>query len=128
MRRPNRRQTLIGLGAGLAVSPALAATGSELASRLLQALTADPMAELATLWRQPDSARFFGAQYLARYPDAADVQTLAAQIIAEPAAPLVEQVAARIRTDWDEGRQIKISGCFLSLTEARLCALAVLLS
>ena len=58
-------------------------------------------------------ARTLGAAYLRAYPD--DPLTTI----------LADDVAARVRDDFADGRVVVLNGWMLSITEARLCALAV---
>jgi hypothetical protein len=94
----------------------------ELARRLVQSL------------RDLSSARAVGAAYLQMMPDEADVQALLARLLEDqPAlsgsrsAAATRQLLRRcIRGDFARERVVAVDGWLLAETEARLCALAVL--
>lgn len=123
----DRRQTLkgLGLGAGLALAGPAAAHPVR---RLLESLDSLGDQDLAGLRRHPESTRFFAEAYLARHPDEADPSQLADMMMAEltGSGPLPDRLRQRIARDWDEGRTVKLAGCYMARTEARLCALAAL--
>ena len=86
---------------------------------------------------RPASAAAVGRAYLADHPDEADRDRLAAQLGAglrcqdcDPArsdtARLRAGLARQLRADFGQSRVVRVDGWVLSLTEARLCALAAL--
>lgn len=128
MSRLDRRQTLksIGLGAGLVLAGPAAAGPVR---RLLESLDSLNLGrDLAGLRRHPHSARFFADAYLAQYPAEAAVDRLVDRLMGglTGGGPLPDQLRQRIARDWDQGRTVKLAGCFMTRTEARLCALAAL--
>ena len=95
-------------------------------------------ARLAALLAHPESAKVIGGEYLLKYPQEADLDTLLDQIASRIVASdvglftttdqqLREPLAGMIRADFAVDRIVKLRGWVLSATEARLCALAVLL-
>ena len=95
-------------------------------------------ARLAALLAHTESAKVIGREYLLSYPQEAAVDTLldqiAARVVVGDVGPfrmsdqrLREQLDAVVRTDFAADRIVKLRGWVLSATEARLCALAVLL-
>ncbi|HSA80812.1 MAG TPA: hypothetical protein VLE23_08300 [Geminicoccaceae bacterium] len=92
---------------------------------------------LVAVLGQPGSAAAVGRAYLTRHPDEADRDRLAAQLAAglrsrgcDPArsdtARLRASLARQLRADFGHSRVVRVDGWVLSLTEARLCALAAL--
>lgn len=77
----------------------------------------------------PTSAATLGRAYLARFPNEAGRERLAAAILASLAATahgpgaLHRLLRARIRGDFRDGMTIALDGWILSRTEARLAAL-----
>jgi hypothetical protein len=65
------------------------------------------------------AARAIGAAYLRAHPN--DSLTDARAIATQPRA----HIAARVREDFAAGRVVLLDGWMLSVTEARLCALAL---
>ena len=130
----NRRQLVTAFGLWGALwaacpTPALAwlqtGTRPDRGQRLLSALG------------RPKSAAVVGRRYLAGHPQEADRAWLAAQLEADLScqgcAPLPGDRPAlragfshQIRTDFARGRVVRVEGWVLSVTEARLCALAAL--
>ena len=95
-------------------------------------------ARLAALLAHPESAKVIGGEYLLKYPQEADLDTLLDQIASRIVASdvglftttdqhLREQLDGMVRADFAVDRIVKLRGCVLSVTEARLCALATLL-
>jgi len=95
-------------------------------------------ARLAALLAHPESAKVIGGEYLLKYPQEADLDTLLDQIASRIVASdvglftitdqhLREQLDGMIRADFAVDRIVKLRGWVLSVTEARLCALATLL-
>ena len=95
-------------------------------------------ARLVALLAHPESAKVIGGEYLLKYPQEADLDTLLDQIASRIVASdvglftttdqqLREQLAGMIRADFAVDRIVKLRGWVLSVTEARLCALATLL-
>jgi hypothetical protein len=93
---------------------------------------------LAALLAHPESAKVIGGEYLRKYPLEANVDILLDQIASRLAAndigmfgstdnQLRERLDGMIRADFAVDRIVKLRGWILSTTEARLCALAVLL-
>ena len=78
------------------------------------------------------AAAKLGAAYLEQFPDEADLRRLAARLTADwsaqerSAAPaeLVARVRRQHRHDFDEGRTVVLKGWIVSITEARVGALA----
>ena len=95
-------------------------------------------ARLVALLAHPESARVIGGEYLLKYPEEADVDSLLEQIASRivagdvglfntPDHSLREQLDGIVRADFAVDRIVKLRGWVLSTTEARLCALAALL-
>ena len=93
---------------------------------------------LTALLAHTESAKVIGGEYLLKYPQEATVDTLLDQIASRIVATEVglfspsdqqlrEQLDGVIRADFAADRIVKLRGWVLSATEARLCALAVLL-
>jgi hypothetical protein len=109
--------------------------GAAVLQRTQQALLP---ARLATLLAHSESAKVIGAEYLLKYPQEAHVDTLLDQIDARITSSdvglfstadqrLRKQLDGVVRADFAADRIVKLRGWVLSATEARLCALAVLL-
>jgi hypothetical protein len=92
---------------------------------------------LVTVLGRPASAAVVGRAYLADHPAEADRDWLAAQLGADlrcqdcdPArsdtARLRAALARQLRADFAQRRVVRVDGWVLSVTEARLCALAAL--
>ncbi len=124
----NRRQLLqLGLGIGLAWS---------IGAPVLTHSAASPeqvRADLATLLQYQASAKIIGQHYLQRYPQEADVEQLLSLIAADVVAgaqrdpqELRMRLAQKVRQDFADERVVNLQGWLLARTEARLCALAVL--
>ena len=125
-----RRHLLAGL-AGTALMPLGSPTaaawqpgGQELASRLVAAL------------ERPASAVEVGRAYLRQHPEEidgarltmaldADLRRRCEPVTAQP-AQLRRAISRQVRDDFEQGRVAEVDGWILSLTEARLCALAAL--
>lgn len=83
-----------------------------------------------------ESARRVGQAYLAKAPAEADRQRLLAGLfprldpgearLGDGPASWRDSFSTRCRRDFAEGQTVQIEGWVLSLTEARLCALAAL--
>jgi len=130
--RFTRRRFLAGLAAGI--------VGAALGLRLYWSggsATREAM-RLTGVLRHPDSAALLGRLYLDGNPKEADTARLVTLINAArgPALPPVtaapdESLRAgleeRIRNDFIHGDTVAVDGWLLSITEARLCALASLL-
>ncbi len=93
--------------------------------------------KLVNLLRHKESARIIGLEYLRSTPRESDAQTLTDLISAGfvgsqknrcevDAARLRELLRLQMRQDFEEGRIIRLRGWIVSVTEARLCALAAL--
>jgi hypothetical protein len=83
---------------------------------------------LAALFRHQASARAIGRRYLQHYPRENNVGHLLEGIISRPASnrELVVALQQQIRQDYVDERVVKLEGWILSVTEARLYALASL--
>jgi hypothetical protein len=90
---------------------------------------------LAGLLHHPESARVVGAEYLRVAEGRNTAGGLTAELIAELPAPrntlrgasddeLRHILAVGARNDFAAGRTIELDGWVMSLTEARLCAIA----
>jgi hypothetical protein len=101
--------------------------------------TRTPAARLAGLLAHRDSARSLGRAALAALPGATAPPALAAAVLAglpggqaKLAAASDDElralVAARVREDFDSDDVVQVDGWILSCTEARLCALASIVS
>jgi hypothetical protein len=95
-------------------------------------------ARLSALLAHTESANVIGGEYLRQYPQEAHVDVLLDQIAGRMAArdvglfsptdqELRQQLDGVIRADFAADRIVKLRGWVLAATEARLCALAVLL-
>jgi hypothetical protein len=92
-------------------------------------------AALANLLSEADSAIVVGREYLRHYPDERDPEhirhglsvALGGRLEAFDPAALRERVRRRVRQDFAEDQVALVDGWILSITEARLCALAALL-
>jgi hypothetical protein len=105
---------------------------------LQQAQQALLPSRLAGLLAHSESAKVIGSEYLRMYPQEADLNVLldllAAQLAVSDAGrfgiadeQLRERLDRMIRADFADDRIVKLRGWVLSATEARVCALAVLL-
>jgi hypothetical protein len=103
------------------------------------AAAADRLAadRLVAVLGRPASAAVVGRAYLAGHPGEADRDWLAAQLGADlrcqdcdparsDAARLRAGLARQLRADFAQSRVVRVDGWVLSVTEARLCALAAL--
>ena len=91
---------------------------------------------LTGLLSHQESARFVGRTYLDRYPHEADVEVLVRQVAAvEGGIDYIDRAGERalrsllqerIRRDFADEKIVTLEGWMLSVTEARLCALAAL--
>lgn len=100
--------------------------------------TADPLSsQLANFFRDKESARAVGLEYLRMAPTEADVRQLTKLICScwqEQFDELARADMRKIknvlvnqqREDFEKGRVINLQGWILSETEARLCALTAL--
>jgi hypothetical protein len=92
-------------------------------------------AALVKLLSEVGSAVVVGREYLRGHPDERDLQrlrhslsiALGGRLEAFDLAVLRERVRRRVRRDFVEGQVALVDGWILSITEARLCALAALL-
>jgi hypothetical protein len=95
-------------------------------------------ARLAALFTHTESAKVIGHEYLQKYPQEASIRVLFNQVTANSTATDVGLFGATgqdlrglldrmIRADFEVDRVVKLQGWILSVTEARLCALATLL-
>jgi hypothetical protein len=92
-------------------------TRRALSAAFLLPLAARPASATALFSHLP-SARVIGAAYIRSHPaDDFDISEL------PPDRPAI---AARVRDDFANGRIVTVDGWMLSITEARLCALAYL--
>jgi hypothetical protein len=93
---------------------------------------------LLTALGRPESAAVVGRRYLAAHPQEADRSWLATQLDADlrcqdcdplqaDGPALRAGLSRQIRTDFARSRVVRVEGWVLSLTEARLCALAALM-
>jgi len=122
------------VAAGVAVFVQSQLPGAAVLPRAQQALLPT---RLTALLAHPASAKVIGGEYLLHYPQEAAVDTLldkiAAPIVASEAGlfttdqQLREQLDGAVRADFAADRIVKLRGWVLSATEARLCALAVLI-
>jgi len=89
-----------------------------------------PEGRLAQVFGDQDAARSVGRRYLAAHPGQADERMLLRLLrpLGDPDVLAREQLGVRVRRavrdDFAEGRVVLVDGWYLSLTEARLCALA----
>jgi hypothetical protein len=94
--------------------------------------------QLAALLRHQASAKVIGREYLSKYGQEADARVLLDHIAASLAVSDVGRFAATgqglrelldrtVREDFAVDRVVMLRGWVLSVTEARLCALAALL-
>jgi hypothetical protein len=92
---------------------------------------------LVAVLRRPASAAVVGRAYLAGHPAEADRAWLAAQLGGDlrcqdcdparsDATRLRAGLARQLRADFAQSRVVRVDGWVLSVTEARLCALAAL--
>src|SRR5690606_29257250 len=91
---------------------------------------------LVRLFAHRESAVVVGRRYLALAHEPADAAALAARVAGNPrgyarlcaadAVALRALVARQERRDFAAGRTVTVDGWVLSLTEARLCAIAAL--
>ena len=129
----NRRAFLtLTAAAGLAAAGAVAFIVGRSSPRP-QLASVDDATRLLALLGDPAAAAPTGAAYLEAHPAEADRDRLVAILSRElrddgaATASLGAAVDRRIRRDFQQGRTVEIEGWLLSLTEARLCALARLL-
>jgi hypothetical protein len=89
-----------------------------------------PREMVVSLFSHLPSARAIGAAYLRSSPaNTLDAETLAASLpAAASVADLRLAIAARVRDDFANARVAMVDGWMLSVTEARLCALAYLVA
>jgi hypothetical protein len=124
----NRRQFLqFGLGLGIAWS---------IGTKTLTHSAASPeqiQADLATLLQYQASAKIIGQRYLQHYPQEANIEQLLSLIAVDVVSgargdpqELRGRLAQKIRQDFADERVVNLQGWLLARTEARLCALAVL--
>lgn len=97
----------------------------------------EPLAlRLARLFSQAHSAAFIGERYLATHRETPDASVLAARVAGDlrhylrlsgaGSDGLRALLAAQQKEDFAAGRTVNVEGWILSLTEARLCAIAAL--
>ncbi len=130
IQRIGRRDVLRGLGAFAIVGAMpLVGCGDPRSSALPEAL--------ATFYSDPDAAAEIGRHYLALTPRESDADVLVRAVAGdelelfrklaiENPSELHELLRAKHREDFDGGRVVVVEGWMLSLTEARLCAIASL--
>lgn len=102
--------------------------------------TDDPMVNsLVGLFAHRDSAARLGRRYLQAFPREGDRSWLVARILDDGSAPaaspamfasdeLRRRIARRRREDFTQSETVQVEGWILSRTEARLCALAALVT
>jgi hypothetical protein len=128
-----RRDFLKGLGSLALARGALPG----LAGPVLAGCGEDPLpGALATVYADAAAAAVVGRAYLERAPEEAEVQVLVDRIANDARAALrarasdrdglLRALAERHAADFDAGRLVTVRGWLVSLTEARLCALAAL--
>lgn len=137
----DRRHFVAAAGAGLVVLalqrwPAVGAGGAAVGGAGPGRAGPAGAAHLAHLFAADESARAVGRAYLCVTPAERDREALARLLAdGEPArvgasrtraAELRATIARRIRDDFAHGRTTVVDGWVLSLTEARVCALAAL--
>lgn len=131
------RREFLALSAGAGMTALLVAFRPWRALVEMPASQSLPEARLAGLFRDPDSARRVGREYLRNAPDEASTARLVSAIaVGLPGgvaglrdisdADLRELLSKRMVEDFDLGRTAELQGWVLSLTEARLCALTTL--
>jgi hypothetical protein len=91
----------------------------------LPAVASDRAALLA-LFENPARARALGEAYLATVAADADALAAAVMVALPGTGRLRTEVAALIRSDYAAGRIECLDGWLVSVTEARLCAIAAL--
>ena len=88
---------------------------------------------LATLFKDPQAAAAVGRRYLALYPEEADAGRLAESLFDEATASRATAEALRAalsrqrQRDFRDGKVVVVDGWLLARSEARACALSVLL-
>ena len=87
-----------------------------------------PTLDLSQILGDVDGVLAVGAGYLAGFPDEAEASALesAIGVVAADAGGVRGALRDRIRADFADGRLFRHEGWWLSRTEGRLCALAVL--
>ena len=129
-----RRQVVIALGAWIAF---LTARPHGAWAWLRDAPRPDAAERLLSALGRPESAAVVGRRYLAGHPGEADRRRLAESLDldlrrqdCDPAqadpARLRAGITRQVRADFAHGRVVRVDGWVLSVTEARLCALAAL--
>jgi hypothetical protein len=127
---PSRRQFFqMILAAGL-----WTAAGKAFAGHAQQALDSKTTAMLTGMFRNIESARTVGNEYLRANPNDADRVLLEGVLSVSSARhrhcvdqpELRAAVVSRVRSDYEFGRVVNVDGWILSQTEARLCALVTL--
>jgi hypothetical protein len=114
----NRRAFLL-LAAGAAV-------GAAAAWRLLDD-GGSPNEVVAALFDDLGAARNVGGAYLDSHPGEAGEERLTSVLGLDDSAPPYvqgERLRAEVRRDYAESRLVLVEGWYLSITEARLCALS----
>ncbi|HET9223950.1 MAG TPA: hypothetical protein VFO07_15670 [Roseiflexaceae bacterium] len=130
----HRRQFLL-LALGLAGSVAAGSKLSGAAEGWLR--HGNLSAKLTALFIHQESAQAIGRAYLQRFSQEADVRTLEDRIaqgiaggrtllVATGKPEISKLLTDRIRQDFATDQIVKVQGWILSITEARLCALAAL--
>jgi len=123
IRNIDRRTLLAGAALSVAVGSGVAAARGE---------ESDPGSRLAALFGSPSSARAIGRRYLTIRPEEASAAILVEAIVRDhPCAGTTERqlrdlMRRAIRDDFACGDTVTLDGWVLSVTEARLCALAAL--
>jgi hypothetical protein len=129
-----RRQFVIALGAGIAL---WTARSHGAWARLRRGPHPDAAERLLSAVARPKNAAVVGRRYLAGHPQEADRRWLAGELGADlrrqgcdprrtDAAGLRAGLARQVRADFACSRVVRVDGWVLSVTEARLCALAAL--
>jgi hypothetical protein len=81
------------------------------------------------------SGKRLGLEYIARFPEEADLTFLERKITADIDVPDVQSgnlatirrmLTARIRADFEQGNVVTLEGWMLARTELRMCAIAAL--
>jgi hypothetical protein len=89
-----------------------------------------PAERLTAVLGERGPGREVGTRYLDGHPAEADEQLLLRRLagLGDPAAVSTEQLRERarrvVRSEFEEGRTVIVDGWYLSVTEARLCALS----
>jgi hypothetical protein len=128
------RRTFLRLVSTLAACAAPTLPSTTMASSTARSDAEAAVSRYLDVVSQWESAAAVGTEYLRRTPDENDpnvlLERLAASGFDAKAADgmsdeqLIEMVRARLQADFDRGRVVNVDGWVLSVTEARICALA----